>query len=73
MDLLRQPGAELFLRPGLYVSEVNKDLTRDLKRRFAEVSRVGSVVRQRGSKLIKQYVVYRVVQPVSPVLDALER
>jgi 4-amino-4-deoxy-L-arabinose transferase-like glycosyltransferase len=69
----RPPRAELFLRPGLYVSETNKDLTDDLKRRFAEVSLVGSVVRQRGSKVIKRYVVYRLAQPVSPVLDAVER
>ena len=68
-----QPGADLFLRPGLYVSEANKDKSGDLKRRFSQVSLVGSAVRLRGTEVIKQYVIYRVAQPVSSVLDAVGR
>jgi hypothetical protein len=53
------------------VSEANRNLADDLKHRFAEVSLVGHVVRKRGGKVIKEYVVYRLAQLVSPVLDAV--
>jgi 4-amino-4-deoxy-L-arabinose transferase-like glycosyltransferase len=65
-----QPHAALFLHPGLYVSETNKDKSDELKRRFSEVKLVGSAVRLRGTEVIKRYVIYRLAQPVSPVLDA---
>jgi 4-amino-4-deoxy-L-arabinose transferase-like glycosyltransferase len=65
-----QPRPAVFLQPGLYVSEANKDKSDELKGRFSEVTLVGSAVRLRGSKVIKRYVVYRLAQPVSPVLDA---
>ncbi len=64
-----QPLATLFLLPGLYVSESNKDKADELKRRFAIVEFVGSAVRRRGTTEIKRYVIYRLAQPVSPVLD----
>jgi 4-amino-4-deoxy-L-arabinose transferase-like glycosyltransferase len=66
----QQPHVALFLQPGLYVSETNKDKSGELKDRFSEVKLVGTAVRLRGSKAIKQYVIYRLAQPVSPVLDA---
>jgi hypothetical protein len=66
-----QPRAALFLQPGLYVSEINKDESGELARRFSEVKLVGSTVRRRGTKVIKRYVIYRIAQPVSSVLDAV--
>ncbi len=66
-----QPRAALFLHPGLYVSEINKDKSGELKRRFSEVKLIGSAVRLRGTKVIKRYVIYRLAQPVSSVLDAV--
>jgi 4-amino-4-deoxy-L-arabinose transferase-like glycosyltransferase len=66
-----QPRAALFLHPGLYVSEINKDKSSELKRRFSEVKLIGSAVRLRGTKVIKRYVIYRLAQPVSSVLDAV--
>jgi hypothetical protein len=66
-----QPRAALFLQPGLYVSEVNRDKSVELKRRFSDVKLVGSAVRLRGTKVIKRYVIYRLAQPVSSVLDTV--
>lgn len=66
-----QPRAALFLRPGLYVSETNKDMSGELKRRFAEVIFVGSAERRRD-KVIKRYVMYRLAKPVSSVFDEVE-
>ena len=66
-----QPRTALFLHPGLYVSEINKDESGELERRFSEVKLVGSTVRRRGTKVIKRYVIYRVAQPVSSVLNAV--
>ena len=66
-----QPRAALFLHPGLYVSETNKDKSGELKRRFSEVTLVGSAVRLRGTKVINRYVIYRLAKPVSSVLDAV--
>jgi 4-amino-4-deoxy-L-arabinose transferase-like glycosyltransferase len=66
-----QPRAALFLGSGLYVSEIDKDKSGELNRRFAEVKVVGSAVRRRGAKVIKRYVIYRLAQPVAPVLDAV--
>ena len=65
-----QPPAALFLHPGLYVSETNKDKSGELKRRFSEVKLVGSAVRLRGTEVIKRYVIYRLAQPVSSVFNA---
>ena len=53
------------------MSETNKDKSGELKRRFSEVKLVGSAVRLRGTEVIKRYVIYRLAQPVSPVLDAV--
>ena len=66
-----QPRAALFLHPGLYVGETNKDKSGELKRRFSEVTLVGSAVRLRGTKAINRYVIYRLAKPVSSVLDAV--
>jgi 4-amino-4-deoxy-L-arabinose transferase-like glycosyltransferase len=66
-----QPRAALFLQPGLYVSEANKDKSGELKRRFSDVKLVGSAVRLRGTEVIKRYVIYRLAQPVSSVLDTV--
>jgi hypothetical protein len=66
-----QPLAALFNQPGLYVSEINKDKSAELKRRFSEVRLVGSAVRLRGTEVIKRYVIYRLAQPVSSVLNAV--
>jgi 4-amino-4-deoxy-L-arabinose transferase-like glycosyltransferase len=67
------PRAGLFLKPGLYVSETNKDKSGELQRRFSKVELVGSAVRLRGTEVIKQYVIYRLAQPVAPVLDPVGR
>lgn len=64
------PRAALFLHSGLYVSEINKDKSGELERRFSEVTLVGSAVRLRGTEVIKRYVIYRLAQPVSSVLDS---
>jgi 4-amino-4-deoxy-L-arabinose transferase-like glycosyltransferase len=66
----RQPREALFLKPGLYVSETNKDRSDELRRRFSEVELVGSAERLQGTKVIKSYVIYRLAQPVSSVLDS---
>lgn len=66
-----QPRAALFLRPGLYVSEINRDKADELKLRFSEVKLVASIQRRRDTKVIKQYVVYRLAQPLRPVLDPM--
>jgi 4-amino-4-deoxy-L-arabinose transferase-like glycosyltransferase len=68
-----QPRAALFLQPGLYVSEADKDKSSELRRRFAEVELAGSAFRRRGDEVIKRYVVYRLERPVMPVLDAAGR
>ena len=68
-----QPRAALFLHTGLYVSEINKDKSGDLQRRFSEVTLVGTGVRLRGTRAIKRYVIYRLAKPVGPVLDGAER
>jgi 4-amino-4-deoxy-L-arabinose transferase-like glycosyltransferase len=64
-----EPRAGLFLQPGLYVSETNKDKSGELRRRFADVELVGTAVRLRGTEEIKRYVIYRLGRPVSSVLD----
>lgn len=66
----RQPDAATFIRPGLYVADASKNLIADLKHRFSDVSLVGTVARRRGSKVIKQYVVYRLGQPLTAVLGS---
>lgn len=66
-----QPRAALFLRSGLYVSETDKDKSGELKRRFSEVEPIGSAIRLRGTEVIKRYVIYRLAQPVSSVLNAV--
>jgi hypothetical protein len=68
-----QPRTALFLHTGLYVSEINKDKSGDLQRRFSEVTLVGTAVRLRGTRVIKRYFIYRLAKPVGPVLDAAER
>jgi 4-amino-4-deoxy-L-arabinose transferase-like glycosyltransferase len=67
------PRAGLFLKPGLYVSETNKDKSGELQRRFSKVELIGSAARLRGTEVIKRYVIYRLTQPVAPVLDAVDQ
>lgn len=67
-----QPQPFAFLDRGLYVSEIDKDLSGELTRRFSKISRVGTVSRLRGDQVIKQYAVYRLAGPVSPVLNPVD-
>jgi 4-amino-4-deoxy-L-arabinose transferase-like glycosyltransferase len=65
-----RPSAETFRGPGLYVTEDTKNAIGDLRPRFSEVRLVGTAVRLRRGKSVKQYVVYRLGPPVSIVLDS---
>lgn len=68
-----EPSADVFLRPGLYVAEVNKDASSELKLRFSDIRLIGTITRRRGSNVIKQYVVYRLAQRAPPLIGAVER
>lgn len=68
-----QPPTVLFRQPGLYVSEITKDKSKELRQRFSSVSLVGQAVRMRGADAIERYVIYRLAQPVAPVLDAIKQ
>ena len=65
-----QPSADLFAQRGLYVSEIDKDQSQELARRFANVQRVCALVRLHGTEMIKQYVVYSIGEPIGSVLGA---
>lgn len=67
------PPMEMFQQPGLYVSEAGRGRVDELQRRFLDVVLVATIARRRGGKAIKDYVVYRLAQPVAPVLDAVAR
>jgi ethanolamine utilization microcompartment shell protein EutS len=65
----RQPTDELFLQPGLYVTETSKNMAEDLRLRFADVRLIGFADRFRGGEVIRRYAIYRVAAPFSHVLD----
>jgi 4-amino-4-deoxy-L-arabinose transferase-like glycosyltransferase len=65
------PDASDLSHVGLYVSDADKDLSAELVDRFVEVRRIGSVDRSRGGKVIRQYVIYRLTEPVKSVLDGI--
>jgi 4-amino-4-deoxy-L-arabinose transferase-like glycosyltransferase len=67
-----QPQPSLFLGRGLYVSEIDKDQSIELENRFFKIELVGHVVRRRGEQVAKQYLVYRLVGPVSTILDPID-
>jgi len=63
------PPDELFEGPLLYVTEDRRDQSQTLRERFAEVALLDRLQRRRGGVLIEDYAIYRVADPIAPVLD----
>jgi len=63
------PPDEIFDGPLLYVTEEWRDLSPMLLERFADVELVDRLERRRGGTPIEDYIVYRVANPIAPVLD----
>ncbi len=65
------PPKALFAAPGLALGEAGKGFEADLKRRFRSVEPAGVLERRRGGALLGAYDLYRVADPVAPVLDSV--
>lgn len=66
---LPEPPAALLTRPALYVELERRVQPAWLSRRFASVTRIGRVERRYAGTLIASYDVYRLADPIAPVLD----
>ncbi len=63
------PPDEIFDGPLLYVTEERRDLSPMLVQRFADVALIDRLERRRGGRRVEGYTVYRVANPIAPVLD----
>ena len=64
------PPQSLFAAPGLALGEAGKDFAADLRRRFRRVEPAGGLERRRANGApVAAYDLYRVADPVPPVLD----
>jgi Dolichyl-phosphate-mannose-protein mannosyltransferase len=64
-----QPPESLFTRPGLALGEEGRRFDLTLKMRFREVEPAGVIERRRAGGAIQTYELYRVADPIGPVLD----
>ncbi len=65
------PPKALFAAPGLALGEAGKGFEADLKRRFRSVAPAGVLERRRGGAPLAAYNLYRVADPIAPVLDSV--
>ncbi len=63
------PPDDVFEGPLLYVTEAWRDLSPILAERFADIELIARLVRRRGGYAVEEYAVYRVENPIAPVLD----
>jgi 4-amino-4-deoxy-L-arabinose transferase-like glycosyltransferase len=65
----REPPESLFAGPGLAVGEADRRFDLILKMRFREVESAGLIERRRAGAVVQTYELYRVADPIGPVLD----
>ena len=53
----------------LYVTEDRRDQSQMLRERFGDVELIDRLQRRRSGVFIEEYAVYRVENPMAPVLD----
>ena len=63
------PPDAIFEGPLLYVTEERRDLSVLLSARFADVELIDRLERRRGGAAVEKYAVYRVQNPIAPILD----
>jgi hypothetical protein len=64
-----QPSESLFAGPGLALGEAGRRFDLILKMRFRAVEPAGLIERRRAGAAIQTYELYRVGDPIGPVLD----
>ena len=64
-----QPSESLFVGPGLALGEAGRRFDLILKMRFRTVEPIGLIERRRAGAAIRTYELYRVADPIGPVLD----
>ena len=64
-----QPPETLFAAPGLALGEAGRRFDLILKMRFRKVEPAGLIERRRGGGTVEAYELYRVADPIGPVLD----
>jgi 4-amino-4-deoxy-L-arabinose transferase-like glycosyltransferase len=65
-----EPPEPLFAERGLALGEPGRNFDFDLKRRFRVVESAGALLRRRAGGVIASYELYRVADPIAPVLDS---
>jgi hypothetical protein len=64
-----QPSELLFVGPGLALGEAGRRFDLILKMRFRTVEPAGLIERRRAGAAIQTYELYRIADPIDPVLD----
>ncbi len=64
-----RPPETLFAAPGLALGEAGRRFDLILKMRFRKVEPAGLMERRRGGGTVEAYELYRVADPIGPVLD----
>jgi hypothetical protein len=62
------PDETLFARPGLVFAEADRSMARDLSTRFRRVEEIGRLSRMFGNERVTDFVLFRVSDPIGPVL-----
>ena len=65
------PPEALFAAPGLAFGEADRDLAAELAPHFARVEEIARLVRRPHGRPMESYVVYRVADPIPPVLEPI--
>ena len=63
------PPQALFAAPGLALAEAGKGFETELQRRFRTVDPAGVLERRRAGAPVASYDLYRIADPIAPVLD----
>ncbi len=65
------PSEALFAAPGLAFGEADRDFAAELAPHFARVEEAARLVRRPNGRPMETYVVYRVADPIPPVLEPI--
>ena len=65
------PPEALFAAPGLAFGEADRDFAAELAPHFAEIDEVARLQRRPNGRPMETYVVYRVADPIPPVLEPI--
>ena len=66
------PSERLFAAPGLAFGEAGSDFAAELAPHFAQIEEVARLQRRPNGRPMETYVVYRVADPIPPVLESID-